>query len=153
MVPQSNMVTGYKGWLLTNRSHLCPRGRWTMGVVNLPKQYLTSLGHGQYSIMNCIPPCKVVGVLLYIKQINKFNYLFVLLALVSCPASLFKWNMYLIWFHVPRSWCGQSDCRTVVTSQALFEKDCDANLKGLREGQFVRYSASNRWATHPFGVG
>ena len=35
----------------------------TMGGVNRPKQCLTSLGHGEYCIMNCIPPCKVVGVL------------------------------------------------------------------------------------------
>ena len=38
------------------------------------------------------------------------------------------------WFHAPRCWHSQLDCGTVLTSRALFEKDCDANLKGPREG-------------------
>ena len=35
-------------------------------------------------------------------------------------------------------------CRTLLTSRALFEKDCDANLKGPREGQSVGHSASDQ---------
>ena len=49
----------------------------------------------------------------------------------------------------PRSqlaWLAQIyiDCRTVLTSRALFEKDCDANLKGPRESQSIGHSASDR---------
>ena len=32
----------------------------------------------------------------------------------------------------------------MLTSRALFEKDCNANLKGPREGQSIRHSASNQ---------
>ena len=52
--------------------------------------------------------------------------------LVSCPDSLShvekesgETRIQLL-FRVPRYWCGQSDCRTVLTSRTLFEKDCNA---------------------------
>ena len=57
------------------------------------------------------------------------------------------------WFRAPRSWRGQSDCGTVLTSQALFEKDCNANLKGPREVSPSGIQAVIDEATHPFGVG
>ena len=70
-----------------------------------------------------------------------------------CPASLShvkteSGEMCIqFWFHAPRCWHGQSDCRTVLTSLALFEKDFDTNLKGPREGQSIDE------ATQLFGVG
>ena len=69
---------------------------------------------------------------------------------VSCPASLSHADKesgetrIQFWFRAPRSRCGQSDCGMVLTSRALFEKDCNANLKVPREGQSVGHSASDR---------
>ena len=73
--------------------------------------------------------------------------------LVSCPDSLLHTEKesgethIQFWFRAPRSWCGQSDCRTVLTSQTLFEQGCDATLKGLREGYSVLCRAFSQRST------
>ena len=91
-----------------------------------------------------------VGLNIYCIEVNKFSSIHTV-GVVLCPASLShaekeSGEMCIqFWFHGPRYWHGQSDCKkTVLTSLALFEKDFDTNLKGPREGQSVRHSASDR---------
>ena len=87
--------------------------------------------------------------------------MFVWSLLVLCPASLSHTEKesgemrIQFWSRVPISWHSQSDCRTVLTSWPLFEKDCNANLKGPREGQSVGPGIQPviNEATYPFGVG
>ena len=82
-------------------------------------------------------------------EVNKFSSIHIL-GVVSCPASLLHTEKesdemrIQFWFHAPRYWCGQSDCRIVLTSLALFENVCDANLKWPREGESVGHSASDQ---------
>ena len=90
-----------------------------------------------------------VGLNIYCIEVNKFSSIHTV-GVVLCPASLShaekeSGEMCIqFWFHGPRCWHGQSDCRTVLTSLALFEKDFNTNLKGPRGGQSVRHSASDR---------
>ena len=90
-----------------------------------------------------------VGINIYSIEVNKFSSIHIV-GVVLCPASLSlaekeSGEMCIqFWFRAPRCWRGQSDCRAVLTSLVLFEKDFDTNLKGPREGQSIRHSASDR---------